>query len=143
MLQLQESNSYSEIKLPSIDIHTTHRLPIKMNPSYRLKHTNPIRVQYLRYLDRRSLDQKLNEPFCLERFAKINNYSYETSYEYELKCRKPQKKTQPKEKKVYQKPTLRYFNPEDSVIRQDEMDFILNPKPNKSVTSNSKVYISE
>lgn len=71
----------SEIKLPSIDIHAAHRLPIRMNPNYRLKYTNPIRIQYLRFLDRRSLDDKLNEPFCLEKFAKINHYSYEKSYE--------------------------------------------------------------
>ncbi|CAD8093574.1 unnamed protein product [Paramecium sonneborni] len=143
MQQLQESHSQSDFKLPSIDIHTTHRLPIKMNPSYRLKYTNPIRVQYLRFLDRRSLDEKLNEPFCLEKFAKINNYSYEKSYEYELKCRKPQKKAQPQQKQEYRKPNMRYFNPEDSEIRQDDMDLILNPKANKPVTSNSKVFISE
>lgn len=51
-----------------------------MNPSYRLKYTNPIRVQYLRFLDRRSLDEKLNESFYLEKFAKINNFSYKESH---------------------------------------------------------------
>ncbi|CAD8186885.1 unnamed protein product [Paramecium pentaurelia] len=77
------SNSQSDLKLHSIDIHTNYRLPIKINP---------IRVQYLEFLDRRSLDEKLNQPFCLEKYAKINNYFYETSNElYDQKWIKMQK----------------------------------------------------
>lgn len=44
LIILQMHDSQSEIKLPSIDVHTAHRLPIRMNPSYRLKYTNPIRI---------------------------------------------------------------------------------------------------
>lgn len=40
-----------------------------MDPSYRLKHTNPVRVNYQKYMDRRSVDEIRNETYYLEKFA--------------------------------------------------------------------------
>ncbi|CAD8084195.1 unnamed protein product [Paramecium primaurelia] len=62
ILQLQIRILNQNFKLHSIDIHTTYRLPIKINP---------IGVQYLEFLDRRNLDEKLNQPFCLENMLKL------------------------------------------------------------------------
>lgn len=50
-----------------------------MNPSFRLKHTNPVRVQYMKYMERRSVDEIKNETYYLEKFAKSNKYPYQES----------------------------------------------------------------
>lgn len=67
------------MKLPPIEDHTAHRLPIRMNPSYRLKYTHPIRIGYLRYIDRRSVDEKLGDSFLLENYAKFDKIPYKES----------------------------------------------------------------
>lgn len=77
---MQESHSQSDMKLPPIEDHSGHRLPIRMNPSYRLKYTNPIRIGYLRYLDRRSLDERIGESFYLENYAKSEKVPFKESH---------------------------------------------------------------
>ncbi|CAD8174197.1 unnamed protein product [Paramecium octaurelia] len=131
---MQESQSQSDFKLPFIEYHSQHRLPIRMNPSFRLKHTNPVRVQYMKYMERRSVDEIKNETYYLEKFAKINKYPYQESNKYESRNRdilaKQQKEKKPSIK--YQKPPLKYFNLDDSDNNLEQMESIFhNLKPNK------------
>lgn len=37
-----------------------------MDPSFRVKYTNPIRVHFLRYMERRNIDEIKNETYHLE-----------------------------------------------------------------------------
>ncbi|CAD8072991.1 unnamed protein product [Paramecium primaurelia] len=131
---MQESQSQSDFKLPFIEYHSQHRLPIRMNPSFRLKHTNPVRVQYMKYMERRSVDEIKNETYYLEKFAKFNKYPYHESNKYESRNRdilaKQQKEKKPSIK--YQKPALKYFNLDDSDNNLEQMESIFhNLKPNK------------
>ncbi|CAK79747.1 unnamed protein product (macronuclear) [Paramecium tetraurelia] len=140
---MQESQSQSDFKLPFIEYHSQHRLPIRMNPSFRLKHTNPVRVQYMKYMERRSVDEIKNETYYLEKFAKINKYPYqESNKQYQISNKiisesrnrdilaKQQKEKKPSIK--YQKPPLKYFNLDDSDNNLHQMEYIFhNLKPNK------------
>ncbi|CAK80955.1 unnamed protein product (macronuclear) [Paramecium tetraurelia] len=118
----------SDIKLPLLD----HQ-PLKLNPSYKLKFQNPLRIQYMRFLDKSDL--KETETFYMKNYAKAYNIPILCTYRGLIPKQKEEKK-----KALYKRPNYKYFKEEDSDLEGDQVQRILSMKQSQK---QKKLFVSE
>ncbi|CAD8086117.1 unnamed protein product [Paramecium sonneborni] len=118
----------SDLKLPQLD-----RQPLKLNPSYKMKFQNPLRIQFMRFLDKSDLRE--SETFYMKNYAK--------EYKIPILCtyRAPLAKHVEEKKQIkYKRPNYKYFKEEDSDLEGDQVQKILSMKQSQR---QQKVFVSE